>query len=143
MNKVDKKLLVFHHVDLDGYGVKAISRIYGFLKGYEEDQMVFIEADYYGYNLCDTKINKYLKDKEDELKAIHAQIRADSRAIHMSEAEWAALNDPDRLAKLISAETKWQPLAANQVQDEDTLPVKAAPVPKSKPQFDPIPEVQP
>ena len=70
MNKVDKKLLVFHHVDLDGYGVKAISRIYGFLKGYEEDQMVFIEADYYGYNLCDTKINKYLKDKEDEFAEI-------------------------------------------------------------------------
>ena len=82
-------------------------------------------------------------DKEDELKAIHAQIRADSRAIHMLEAEWATLNDPDRLAKLISAETKWQPLAANQVQDEDTLPVKAAPVPKSKPQFDLMSEVQP
>ena len=82
-------------------------------------------------------------DKEDELKAIHAQIREDSRAIHMLEAEWAARNDPDRLAKLITSETQWQPLASNQIQSEVDLPVRAAPVPQSKPKFDPDPEVQP
>jgi len=82
-------------------------------------------------------------DKEDELKAIHAQIREDSRAIHMLEAEWATRNDPDRLAKLITSETAWQPLAAGQIQSEEDLPVKAAPVPRSKPQFNPDPEVQP
>lgn len=63
---MDKKLLVFHHVDLDGYGVKAIGRIYGTLKGYTEDQIVFVKSDYYGYYLCDKKIDEYLKGKEDE-----------------------------------------------------------------------------
>lgn len=28
MNKVDKKLSVFHHVDLDGYGVKALDMLH-------------------------------------------------------------------------------------------------------------------
>ena len=82
-------------------------------------------------------------DKEDELKAIHAQIREDSRAIHMLEAEWATRNDPDRLAKLITAETQWKPLVSNQVQSEENLPLKAAPVPKVKPRLDSNVEVQP
>ena len=82
-------------------------------------------------------------DKEEELKRIHTQIREDIRAIHMLEAEWATRNDPDRLAKLITAETQWKPLASAQLLTNADLPVKAAPVPKSKPQFDPNSEVQP
>ena len=82
-------------------------------------------------------------DKEEELKKLHNQIREDSRAIHMLEAEWATRNDPDRLIKLISAETAWKPLLATQLQFKENLPLKAAPIPKSKPQFDPNAEVKP
>ena len=82
-------------------------------------------------------------DKEEELKAIHDQIREDIRAIHMLEAEWATRNDPDRLAQLVGAQTGWKPLASDQLQLTENLPVKAAPIPKSKPQFASDAEVHP
>ena len=85
----------------------------------------------------------YVVKQEDELKKIHAQIYEDIRAIHMLEAEWATRNDPDRLAQLIAAETEWKPLASNQLLTDADLPVKRAPVPTSKPQFDPNDEEQP
>ena len=74
-------------------------------------------------------------DKEDELKAIHAQILADSRAIHMLEAEWAVKNDPDRLYQLVISQSQLKPLASDQVQASDSLPVKMAPRPALKPQL--------
>lgn len=65
-----KKIVVFYHTDLDGYGVKAISKIYAIDKGYKEEDMIFEKADYFAKNLCDTKVNNIVKGHEDEINEI-------------------------------------------------------------------------
>lgn len=65
-----KKIVVFYHTDLDGYGVKAISKIYAINKGYNEEDMIFEKADYFAKNLCDTKVNNIVKGHEAEIAEI-------------------------------------------------------------------------
>ena len=64
-------------------------------------------------------------EKEDELKAIHAQIIRDTRDIHMLEAEWAVENHPKRLLELVKSQTKLEPIKPKQIQDVADLPEKS------------------
>ncbi|MDY6407196.1 MAG: hypothetical protein SPL08_00635 [Pseudomonadota bacterium] len=63
-------------------------------------------------------------EKEDELRAITAQIVKDERAIHMLEAEWAVENHPKRLLELVKSQTHLEPIKAEQIQNPDDLPIK-------------------
>lgn len=74
-------------------------------------------------------------DREHELKRIHRQIADDMREIHIWEAEWALLNNPDRLRKLVANYTTFQPIGAKQIVRISDLPMRAAPVPESRPVF--------
>lgn len=75
-------------------------------------------------------------DKEEELKTIHRQILNDSREIHMLKADWALLNDPDRLRELVKNQTDFKPIGAAQIVYMDMLPLRMAPAPVKKPDFD-------
>lgn len=72
-------------------------------------------------------------DKEEELKAIHRQILGDSREIHILKADWAFLNDPNRLRALIATQKEFKPIGATQIVDVSELPNRNAPVPRAKP----------
>ena len=75
-------------------------------------------------------------DREEELKALHRQIIADIRDIHVLEAEWAYLNDPENLRKTMeSVSTTLKPVSAAQVIESEVLPMKVAPTPSLKPEF--------
>lgn len=74
-------------------------------------------------------------DKEEELKMIHRQILNDSREIHMLKADWALLNDPDRLRELVKNQTDFCPIGAGQIVSVETLPLRMAPPPVKKPDF--------
>ena len=50
-------------------------------------------------------ISYQVQDLEDQLDALNRDISRDSRAVHVLQAEWAHLNDPQRLRML------WYPLA--------------------------------
>ena len=72
-------------------------------------------------------------EKEDELKALHAQIFADSRALHMLEAEWAVKNNPDRLYQMVVDQPRLEPIGADQLRTWESLPAKFVPPPETKP----------
>ena len=72
-------------------------------------------------------------DLEDELKAIHAQILADSREVHMLEAEWAVKNNPDRLYQFVIGQSDLTPIEAGQMKSADSLPVRIVPPPEVRP----------
>ncbi len=74
-------------------------------------------------------------DKEEELKMIHRQILNDSREVHMLKADWALLNDPDRLRELVKNQTNFRPIGAGQIVHVETLPLRMTPPPVKKPDF--------
>ena len=67
------------------------------------------------------------------LKEIYRQILDDKREIHMLQAEWMYLNDPQRLKKLVSVQTELQPFSRNQIISLSELPDAPPPVPDQKP----------
>lgn len=70
------KIAIIYHTDLDGYGVKVVGRIYANLKGYEENDIIFIKADYYknenSYKklFIDDLIDEQIKGHEKEIDEI-------------------------------------------------------------------------
>ena len=70
------KMAIIYHTDLDGYGVKVVGRIYANLKGYEENDIIFIKADYYknenSYKklFIDDLIDDQIKGHENEIDEI-------------------------------------------------------------------------
>lgn len=74
-------------------------------------------------------------EKEDELDRIHHQILADKREIHMLQAEWIHLNDPERLRALIASQTGFQAINSKQIIRVEDIPYRPAPVPAVKPNF--------
>lgn len=72
-------------------------------------------------------------DLEEELKQIHKQIQNDAQEIHVLSAEWAFLNNPERLRELLKTQTGWQMVQSNQVLSVDNLPMRSAPNPGSSP----------
>lgn len=72
-------------------------------------------------------------EKQEKLKEIYHQILDDKREIHMLQAEWMYLNDPQRLKKLVSAQTELQSFSRNQIISLSELPDIPPPVPDQKP----------
>ncbi|MDR2902622.1 MAG: hypothetical protein LBU87_05930 [Lactobacillales bacterium] len=75
-------------------------------------------------------------EKEEKLNEIYRQISKDNREIHMLRAEWAYMNDPERLKALIKRQTKLAPVSAARVIALPDIPDKNAPVPDKKPDFE-------
>lgn len=66
-----------------------------------------------------------VKEQETILHQIHRQILRNKREIHMLEAEWAHLNDPQRLQELVAAQTSWQTIQAHQIVKISDLPMRS------------------
>ena len=70
------KIAIIYHTDLDGYGVKVVGRIYANLKGYKENDIIFIKADYYKNKndykklFIDDLIEEQIKCRENEIDEI-------------------------------------------------------------------------
>ncbi|MDX2222044.1 MAG: hypothetical protein SFV21_04800 [Rhodospirillaceae bacterium] len=62
---------------------------------------------------------------EDELHAKEQRVERDRTAIRVLEAEWAYLNDPERLARLSAEHFGFAPPTPSQVAKIETLPVRA------------------
>lgn len=65
-----------------------------------------------------------VKEQEEILKTIHREILKNKREIHMLEAEWAHLNDPQRLLDLVVAQTDWKTISAKQIVTLTDIPMK-------------------
>lgn len=63
---------------------------------------------------------------EDELVAKQAKVVRDRGAIRVLEAEWAYLNDPERLRQLSSEHLDFGPPAIINIADIDSLPMRVA-----------------
>lgn len=74
--------------------------------------------------------------KEKELAQIHQAILGDKREIHMLKADWAVLNDPERLRALVQSQTALKPIHAHQIIPVADIPLRPAPAPDRKPEFD-------
>jgi len=73
-----------------------------------------------------------VRDLEAELTSINRQIIADREAIHVLNAEWSHLNDPERLAALAGRYLQLQPVTADRIGTVAGLPMAAdVPVPPS------------
>lgn len=62
-----------------------------------------------------------VKDLETELTGLDTSILDQEREIHVLRAEWAYLNDPDRLRTLATQYLHMQPIAPSQIETFDQL----------------------
>ncbi len=70
-------------------------------------------------------ILKYqVKEEERQLQKIHREILQNKREIHMLEAEWAHLNDPQRLLELVKSQTNWETVSADQISTLSDIPLR-------------------
>ena len=70
-------------------------------------------------------ILKYqVKEEERQLQKIHREILQNKREIHMLEAEWAHLNDPQRLLELVKSQTNWKTVSADQISTLSDIPLR-------------------
>lgn len=77
--------------------------------------------------------NKVIEE-EKVLKQIHKRIFTDSREIQILKSEWANLNDPENLRRLIKAvHLNLVPITLPKVVEVEKLPIKQIPVPEEKP----------
>jgi hypothetical protein len=77
-----------------------------------------------GVGLFQVKYN--VQSKEAELRNINKRIAANHSAIHVLEAEWSYLNDPNRLADLARRHTDLIPTQATQIKQFSDLPPRPA-----------------
>jgi hypothetical protein len=77
-----------------------------------------------GVGLFQVKYN--VQSKEVELRRINKQIDANHSAIHVLDAEWSYLNDPNRLADLTRRHTDLVPTEATQIKRFSDLPPRPA-----------------
>lgn len=75
-----------------------------------------------------------VKAEEKQLQAIHREILQNKREIHMLEAEWAYLNDPQRLQALVNSQTEWQTIAPEQIVTLSDIPMRPTEA-KSEPEI--------
>lgn len=66
----------------------------------------------------------HVKAEEEKLQSIHREILQNKRERHMLEAEWAYLNDPQRLLALVHLQTDWQPIAPEQIVALSDIPMR-------------------
>lgn len=69
-------------------------------------------------------ISYQVQDLESQLDAINRDIARDSRAMHVLQAEWAHLNDPERLRVLADRYLGLAPVATSQLGRVDDIPLK-------------------
>lgn len=66
-------------------------------------------------------------EKEEELASIHRQILTDRREIHLLKSDWAVLNDPENLRRLVEGQDTLTPIKPTQLLQSaqiETLPQK-------------------
>ncbi len=66
----------------------------------------------------------HVKAEEELLQKTHREILQTKREIHMLEAEWAYLNDPQRLLALVESQTDWQVIAPKQLVTLTDIPMR-------------------
>lgn len=54
-------------------------------------------------------------EREEELASIHRQILKDRREIHLLKSDWAALNDPENLRRLVASQEELTPIKPTQL----------------------------
>lgn len=67
-----------------------------------------------------------VKAEEKQLQTIYREILQNKREIHMLEAEWAYLNDPQRLQALVHSQTNWQTIGPKQIVILSDIPMRPA-----------------
>ncbi len=63
-----------------------------------------------------------VQNLEKELALINSQINEDIQTIHILNAEWSHLNNPDRLRKLAAEHSNLKPLKAQQIINYASIP---------------------
>lgn len=67
-------------------------------------------------------VSYQVQDLEDQLDALNRGIARDSRAVHVLQAEWAHLNDPQRLRLLAERYLGLEPIATKQLGTVEDIP---------------------
>ncbi|MEQ9171675.1 MAG: hypothetical protein RLO05_10985 [Rhodospirillales bacterium] len=67
-------------------------------------------------------VSYQVQDLEDQLDALNRDIARDSRAVHVLQAEWAHLNDPQRLRLLAERYLGLEPIATKQLGKVEDIP---------------------
>ncbi|PIW25848.1 MAG: hypothetical protein COW30_18020 [Rhodospirillales bacterium CG15_BIG_FIL_POST_REV_8_21_14_020_66_15] len=67
-------------------------------------------------------ISYQVQDLEDQLDSLNRDIARDSRAVHVLQAEWAHLNDPQRLRMLSERYLGLEPIATRQLGKVEDIP---------------------
>jgi len=67
-------------------------------------------------------VSYQVQDLEDQLDALNRGIARDNRAVHVLQAEWAHLNDPQRLRLLSERYLGLEPIATKQLGKVEDIP---------------------
>ncbi len=67
-------------------------------------------------------VSYQVQDLEKQLEGINKGITEDRQAIHVLEAEWSHLNDPERLKTLARRYLKYEPMGADKVAHPQSIP---------------------
>tara|TARA_R110000772_G_scaffold268571_1_gene396444 strand:- start:180720 stop:181154 length:435 start_codon:yes stop_codon:yes gene_type:complete len=67
-------------------------------------------------------VSYQVQDLEDQLDALNRGIARDNRAVHVLQAEWAHLNDPQRLRLLAERYLGLEPIATKQLGAVEDIP---------------------
>lgn len=68
-----------------------------------------------------------VQTKEDQLARLNRKIKADQTAIHVLQAEWTFLNNPDRLRDLAARHLPdLRPMTSDQVLPMDAIPMRGS-----------------
>ncbi len=67
-------------------------------------------------------VSYQVQDLEDQLDALNRGIARDNRAVHVLQAEWAHLNDPQRLRMLSERYLGLEPIATKQLGAVEDIP---------------------
>ena len=83
-----------------------------------------------GISMVLFSVKYQVHDLEEEQKRFVGELDDERRAVHVLHAEWATLNDPDRIRELAQVHLGLVPIRPNQVMGLDgmqTIPVRALP----------------
>ncbi len=77
-----------------------------------------------GLSLSLFVVKYQVQDLNDELKQVRRDIAADHEAVHVLEAEWSHLNDPDRLRALAERHLGLERIKGEQLGGFKDLPMR-------------------
>jgi hypothetical protein len=84
--------------------------------------LVFIAAAVYGLYTVKYRVLALQR----EIASVEQELKQEQQNLHVVNAEWAYLTRPDRLQKLVAANTKLMPVQGVQVMEVSTLPFPIA-----------------